>query len=172
MRDVFAQSLWQHRSMWFQVVREEKTRDGGELRKLTLAHLNPKISTAEVNGGHDNCLHYRSPVGDVWTLPLLSRQRVSPLPWPRSTFDLVWNTTARLLHPTKRREEKRREQKRREEKRREEKRKKVTPGFKTEIGGVNNITRQHEARSELSSSLPDGCQIITGAKKNKGAKYN
>ena len=62
------------------MVREEKTRDGGELRKLTLAHLNPKISTAEVNGGHDNCLHYRSPVGDVWTLPLLSRQRVSPLP--------------------------------------------------------------------------------------------
>ena len=117
IRDVFAQSLWQHTSMWFQVVREEKTRDGGELRKLTLAHLNPRISAAEVNGGHDNCLHYLSPVGDVWTLPLLSRQSVSPLPWPRSTFDLVRNATARLLHPTERREKrKRKEKKRKEEK--------------------------------------------------------
>lgn len=87
-------------SMWSQVVKEEEMRARRELRTLTLAHLNPTISAAKLNGRYDNCLHYLSPVGDVGTLPLLSCQRVSPLPWPRSTFKFVWNSTARLLHPT------------------------------------------------------------------------
>lgn len=41
---------------------------------------------------------YFSPIGDMCTLPPLSCQRISPLPWPRSAF--VRYTTAGLLHPT------------------------------------------------------------------------
>lgn len=123
-------------SMWSQVVKEEM-RDDGELRKLTLTHLNPTISAAKLNGRHDNCLHYLSPVGDVCTLPLLSCQRVSPLPWPRSTFKFVRNATARLLHPTKRREDERREERRREEE--------VIRVCWLKVWEANTITRRHKA---------------------------
>lgn len=98
-------------SMWSQ----EDRRDRGELRKLTLPHLNPTMRAAELNSRYDNCLHCLSPVGDVCTLPPLSCQRVSPRPWPRSTFKFVRNATARLLHPTWRGRRTKKEKRRREE---------------------------------------------------------
>lgn len=75
------------------------------MEKLPSERLSRSMSAAMLNGRHDNCLHYFSPVGDVRTLPPLSCQRVSPLPQPRSAFKFVRNATAGLLHPTARGEE-------------------------------------------------------------------
>lgn len=142
--DIFVQSLWQHRACDLRWL-ERGGGDREQLRKLTLAHLNLTVSAAIVNGRHDNCLHYLSPVGDVCTLPLLSCQRISPLPWPRSTFKFVRNATAWLLHPTKR-----------DEKKRKENRKKLL-SLK-----VNN-TKQHKTLKWTKLSIPDKSQVTTAA---------
>lgn len=53
----------------------------------------------EEPGGEKTAWAGPAPVGDVRPLPFLPRQRVSSLPRPRSTFKLVRNPAARLLHP-------------------------------------------------------------------------
>ncbi len=62
------------------------------------------------------------------------------------------------------REEKRREEKRREEKRREEKMIQVS---QIKVSRWTSSQDNIKQWSELSGSLPDRCQIVTGAKKRK-----
>lgn len=137
-------------NMWFQVVKEEEKRDRGKLRKLTVALLNPTISPAKLNCRYDNCLHRLPPVGNVRTLPLLPCKRVSPRPWSCGAFKFVWNSTARLLHPTWR-EENRREQE-------------MTQICWLKVGRQTPSQNNTKHWRELSGSLPDKCQIITATK--------